>query len=120
MTTSRRRFLATGAVTGVTLVNAAPSTDDAGFRYCLNCVSTAVASQRIRRLSGVTLVTGSKSSLIRPRSKRAEDDISSINKMIPERQNLSYRKRRRPSHRPLRKTRKANCGRARGDGSGDQ
>jgi sugar phosphate isomerase/epimerase len=36
MTTSRRRFLATGAVTGVTLVNAAPSTDDAGFRYCLN------------------------------------------------------------------------------------
>jgi 2-keto-myo-inositol isomerase len=36
MTTSRRRFLATGAVTSVTLVNAATPTDDAGFRYCLN------------------------------------------------------------------------------------
>jgi sugar phosphate isomerase/epimerase len=36
MPTSRRRFLATGAIAGTTLASAAPPTPDAGFRYCLN------------------------------------------------------------------------------------
>ena len=36
MTTSRRRFLAAGAVASASLAGAAPSTHGAGFRYCLN------------------------------------------------------------------------------------